>query len=236
MKTEFDIQLFADFTDDDEQSSSVEVEESAEQVTDTDSDVEADTTVDSQADDEPIPQELEGLGESYARAAMKAWKEQQQQSEQTEQPAQEQVPQAPQVDELTQLRQERDQLRAQLQQFQNIPVKQPQAQSQPQVQPQIPQVKAPPIEWTKQNIEKFNEVVYAEAIRISGLTKDDIAGLEFRDDGDEIQERWKYAREYARGTILNNIRQAQERYVAEQTAFLQQHQASMQAYTEFAKS
>ena len=132
---------------------------------------------------------------------------------------------------MTQLRQERDQLRAQLQQFQNVPVQQ--AQSQPQ--PQIPQVKAPPIEWTKQNIEKFNQVVDALALKMSGLTKDDIAGLEFRDDGDELQERWKYSREQAKNDILNNIRQAQERYVAEQTAFLQRHQASMQAYNEFAQ-
>ena len=206
MRTEFDIQLFAE--------EEVAVAENSEEV--------VEQQADSQTEDKPpIPEELEGLEEEYARAAMQEWEEikSQSQPKTQEEETQEEQPPTQQTDEITQLRSQVANLTAQLQQMQQP---QPQSQSQPQ---------KPPL--TKEHLEKFKEAVDAVAMQMTGFSKEDIAGFEFRDDGEAMQESWNYARQIAQSKIINDIQQAQAQYIRNQQHFYQQHLQSVQSYNDF---
>ena len=219
MKTKFDIQRFAE---EEEVTALTEEEQTTETV---------------EEEQESIPEELAGLDESYARDAMKEWKELQAQSqpqEESEPPIETPTQPQPQLtDETTTLRNEITQLKAQLAQMAQSQVQAQPPRQPPTPQPQPPQQQQP--ELTPEMVKRLNAAIEAEAYRMSGLTKDDIASFEFADSDDERITQWNIAKAAAQNRVIGAVQQAQAQYRAQQQRIMQQQQESQRQYDEFAR-
>lgn len=185
---------------------------------------------------EPIPEELGGLDEDIAREAMAemAAMQKEPQGEQeggiepTEQePTGQEPPGTPpppvpyarfkqKNDEAKALKAELEQMKAQLaaRQQQGQPTAQPQPQPPIQQRPSAPP--PPQFQLTPENVRLINQAVQQEALRLSGMTQEDVDSLAYLDDGDEKKSRWAMAQQVARGNILDGIRQAQAQQMQRQ--------------------
>ena len=151
-----------------------------------------------------IPEELSFLDEDIARDAMKEWEELKAEEKVEEKPQEVEQPQPPQTsNETAELRNEVDNLRAQLLQMQQAVMQASQSPQKP------PQPESPKAELTPEDIRMLKKSIDEEALKISGLTKDDIDSFDFADDDDERVERWKYAKELAKNRVLSVVQQAQ---------------------------
>ena len=207
---EFDLQRF---TDDAEQSTSEEVSQ------------------DPQSDEQStIPEELNGLPEEYAREVLAEYEQSQPQEPPAEEPqlepSEEPKPQTPsnilyarfkeKVDEVNQLK---TQL-AGYQRRQQAPAQQPIQQPQFQITPEIS--------------KRINEAIDAEAMALTGMSKDDVASLEYADDDDPRIAQWNQGKSIAQNRVYNAIQQAQVNQQRQAQQFYANHTAAINTYNEFA--
>ena len=155
----------------------------------------AGTSPETLAEETPIPEELGGLGEDYAREAMNEWEE-------TKEDA---PPEEVNVISNTVSREdyqaklnEIEQLKAQLAQRQNQSAPQP-AQSQAFQPPQM--------KITPESSTKLKEAVKAEAMNMTGFSEDDVASLDYADDDDPRLEQWAQAKRIAEYNVFRALNQ-----------------------------
>jgi len=215
---EFDLQRFAE--------DAAPANDSADTQTET-----ADAAQDSAP--EPIPEELGGLPEEYAREVMEQSKPAEENST-LEQPAPAEQPR----DDYQAIIAERDQLKAQLAEYQRqqaqlqqqAQTQQPQQQRQPQ-----PQYQPPQLQITPEVSAKIKTAIEAEAMALAGMSKDDVDSLNWADDDDPRLAQWNQAKDIAKDRIYTAIKQAQAARQQQAQQFLMNHQAAVQTYNEFAK-
>lgn len=187
----------------------------------------------------PIPEELGGLDEEYAREVMSEWAATQsaeeteaERSSQTDktipQPAEE--PPVTREDYQAKIN-EIEQLKAQIATLQN---QQPQTQVQPQ-QPkqQAPQYQ-PQFKLTPEISEKLKTAINAEAMELTGFSDDDVASLEYADNDDPRLDRWAQAKTIATSRVLGAIQQMQQIQQVQAQNFLEEHNTAIDTYNRFA--
>lgn len=173
-----------------------------------------------QTDAEPIPEDLNGLPEEIARETMAEWEQVQAEKVADSTPSdtgrqQGAVP----YDRFKEKVDEANQLKAQLAQYQQRYGQQqpqqpqqgqqvPQQGQQPPQQFQVPQVPLPQIKITPEISKKINLAIEAEAMALSGMTKDDVASLEYAELDDPRVSQWNQAKTFATSNVLNAIQQA----------------------------
>lgn len=219
--------------------------------------------VNEQPEEQPIPAELGGLSEETARAIMaeaggestddKGTKEEEQGNDGdqnadadsdnkqyvTDGVSNQRIPYKrfkEELDRKKELEEQNKQLQAQIEQFKAMqvqPTNQPPAQPTQNVPPQVQQTNQP--RFNKETIAKIDEIVKQQAMQMSGLSQDDIDDMEFMDDDDPRKQSWKAANDYARMNTYAQIQQIQAQRVMQAQRFLQQHDALVNDYNEFAK-
>jgi len=197
---------------------------------------ESETTPGNQPEQPPIPEELSGLPEEYARETMAEW-EQMQTADEPEKPDETPAPEQPQEPPITREQyqaaiNEANQLKAQLAALQR---QQQQVHQQPQ-----PQFQPPQIRFTPENSKRINDAIQAEAMALSGLSADDVASLEYADDDDPRIAQWNQAKSFATNHVYSDIRQEQLAQQQEQIAqqqraqrFYANHVAAINSYSQF---
>lgn len=81
---------------------------------------------------------------------------------------------------------------------------------------------------------KIEAAAKEEAMKMTGMSKEDVDNLEYADDDDTKKQRWHTAVAMGRNMILGQIQQEAQRQQQRQMMFLQQHQQLMQQYQDFA--
>lgn len=203
---EFDLQLFADETADAESESAPENQ--------------PETSTEEQP---PIPDELGGLPEEYARETMAEW-EQMQTADEPEKPDETPAPvEQPQIT--------REQYQAAINELNQL-----KAQIAATQQQQRPQVQTPqqPI-FTPEVSKQINDAINAEAMQLSGMTADDVASLEYADDDDPRIAQWNQAKYFAQNKVYGAIQQSQIQRQQQAQQFYANHAAAIQTYNEFAQ-
>lgn len=244
---EFDLQMFAD--EEAEQS----VETSAE-VENTDVEAGEAEAQEPEEEKEPIPEELDGLPEEAAREVMaEAAKLDEEKAEPESEPQEiddsqitktQQIPYKrfkEKVDESNALKAE---LEAYKKQYGALNNQQP-AQQEPQnfgqpamMQPVMannrPQ-QVPQLNLTPDVIKQIDELKKQEALRMSGLTQDDLDGMEYMEENDPRKQQYEFALKMAENTVMSRIQQAQMEQMRQAEAVLRAHDASVQEYNTFAQ-
>lgn len=208
----------------------------------------------------PIPEELGGLPEDAAREVMaEAAKltEQEGKEEPTEDKGEEDkaiiknqaIPYArwaQKLDENNKLKAELDNYK---QRFGSLDVQQnaqPTQQATPQtvpsqpammkpVAPQQPQQMMPQLNLTPDVMKQIEELKKQEALRMSGLSQEDLDGMEYMEENDPRKTRYQFALKMAENTVMSRIQQAQMEQMRQAEATLRAHDASVQEYNQFAK-
>lgn len=244
---EFDLQMFAD--EEAEQS----VETSAE-VENTDVEAGEVETQEPEEEKEPIPEELDGLPEEAAREVMaEAAKLDEDKAEPESEPQEiddsqitktQQIPYKrfkEKVDESNALKAELEAYKKQYGALNNQqPVQQePQNFGQPaMMQPvmannqprQVPQ-----LNLTPDVMKQIEELKKQEALRMSGLSQEDLDGMEYMEEDDPRKTQYQFALKMAENTVMSRIQQAQMEQMRQAEATLRAHDASVQEYNQFAK-
>ncbi|WP_295155163.1 hypothetical protein [Selenomonas sp. AE3005] len=244
---EFDLQMFAD--EEAEQS----VETSAE-VENTDVEAGEAEAQEPEEEKEPIPEELDGLPEEAAREVMaEAAKLDEEKAEPESEPQEiddsqitktQQIPYKrfkEKVDESNALKAE---LEAYKKQYGALNNQQP-AQQEPQnfgqpamMQPVMannrPQ-QVPQLNLTPDVMKQIEELKKQEALRMSGLTQDDLDGMEYMEENDPRKQQYEFALKMAENTVMSRIQQAQMEQMRQAEAVLRAHDASVQEYNTFAQ-
>ena len=172
---------------------------------------------------EPLPEELSDLDEDIARETMSEWEEMKSEQEPAQEP--EQPPTAFTAEDYQAKVNEVERLKAQLAAYQ-----------QPQQPPTPPQVVQPPqVKITPEISAKLTEAVRAEAMAMTGFSDDDVESLRYADDDDPRSAQWEQAKLIAQSNILNTIRQAQAFQQQRAQSFLNEHNAAISTYNEFAQ-
>ena len=81
---------------------------------------------------------------------------------------------------------------------------------------------------------KIEAAAKEEAMKMTGMSKEDVDNLEYADEDDTKKQRWHTAVAMGRNMILGQIQQEAQRQQQRQIMFLQQHQQLMQQYQDFA--
>ena len=235
----FDLQMFA------------EDEASVDTV---DTEVAADEAGEQEEEKEPIPEELGGLPEEAAREAM-AEAEKLQQKEEEPQEDTGEVSKAEEegivknqaipysrfkqkVDESNALKAELESYKAKYGELNAQPAPQPQ-QSQPaqmnpvQYQP-MPQ-EMPPLNLTPEIVKQIDTLKKQEALRMTGLSQEDLDGMEYMEDTDPRKQQYQFALKMAESNIVSRIQQARVEQAQQAEAFMQAHNASVADYNAFAQ-
>mgnify|MGYP000414487407 CR=1 FL=1 len=182
----------------------------------------------SKEEQEPIPEELDGLGEEYAREVMAEYAQNQPQEELQEQaqPAEEK----PKVEETVPYARfkekvdEANQLKAQLAEYQRQ-----RAQAQPRQQvPQSPQFKITP-----EDSAKINAAIKAEAMALTGFSDDDIASLQYADTDDPRIAQWDQGKNLAQYRVFTALRQAREEQARQEQEIHNDNAAALSYYNDF---
>lgn len=242
---EFDLQMFAEDTE----SSAVDTT-SAEQTADSAETDNADNTeAQEEAEKEPIPEELEGLPEEAAREAMAEAaqiKNGEQEPAETEPDDSkiiktETIPYArfkQKVDEAKALKEELEALKKSSQQAAQQPnmvnfqhPQQQYTQAKQPVQQQMPQ-----LNLTPEVMKQIDELKKQEALRMSGLTQDDLDGMEYMEDDDPRKTQYQFALKMAENAVMSRIQQAQMEQMRQAEALVQAHDASVRDYNAFAQA
>lgn len=252
MSMKFDLQLFAD-----ESAETTEQQDNTTDVTESTASTENEPSEAGEQHDEPIPDELAGVSEETAREIMAEaanTAEEHNDEENTDNTSTEETssaeadsdtkqsddPQLPnqsipygrfkqQVDKVHQLE---EQLKAYQQklnsQQQSVPqqVQQPQQiQQQPPAQPQA--------QFTPEVIDKLKQAATQEAMRMTGMSKDDLDSMEYMDDTDPRKQGWQTAYNLAMTNVYTGIRQAQQQRIVETQKFLSVHNKCVQDFNNF---
>lgn len=238
---EFDLQMFADETTED--NSAVE---------DTSAEVSQDgaESVEEEAK-EPIPEELGGLPEDAAREVMAEAAKMEQGEEESEPeqaaPDDSQIVKSgtipyprfkEKVDESNALK---AQLEAYRQRYGDLKGDNQNQQAQPpaMMKPVAPQQAQPPqmpqLNLTPDLIKQIDELKKQEALRMSGLTQEDLDGMEYMEEDDPRKTQYQFALKMAENTVMSRIQQAQIEQMRQAEAVLRAHDASVQEYNQFAQ-
>lgn len=217
---EFDLQRF-----DDEQVASTEPQPSQETSTE---------------EKPPIPEELGGLDEEYAREVMNKWAATQPAKEsESERSTQKDktIPQPAEEPPIT-----REDYQAKINEIEKLKaqiaaLQSQQPQSQPRQKPlkqQTPQYQPPQFKLTPEISAKLNTAIKAEAIAMTGFSDDIVASLEYADADDPHLEQWSQAKTIATNRVLNAVQQAQQIQQAQAQQFISEHNAAIDTYNRFA--
>ena len=206
--------------------------EDGQPVADTPSEPVAEISTENPATEEqPLPEELNGIPEDIAREALAEWEATKPQEE--PQPETGQVPpeEKPITREDYQAKvKEAEQLRAQLAQYQ-----QQATQTQAQQPRQQRQFQPPQMRITPEVSARINEAIKAEAMALTGMSTDDVASLEYADNDDPRLAQWNQAKSIAQNRVYNAIQQAQVAQQRQAQQFYNNHLAATQTYNEFAQ-
>lgn len=210
---EFDLQRFAD--EDAAQDSAQEISSETQS-----------------AEEKPIPEELNGLPEDIARETLAEWEKSQPAPD--EKPPEETSPPNEEIisrEKYQAALDEAAQLKAQLAQYQQQQAQTPQQPSKPQPQ----QIQQPQLRITPEISAKINQAIDAEAMALTGFSKEQVAELSYADDDDPRLPQWNLAKNIAQNRVYNAIQQTQlaQQYQAQQ--FYNNHVAAINTYNEFAK-
>lgn len=178
---------------------------------------------------QPIPEELDGIPEDIARDAIAEWAQTQATQESTpeEQPISREDYQA----KLAEI----EQLKAQIAQAQSQPQQAP-AQQPVQQQPHIRQpYQLPPIQVTPEFAAKMNEAIKEEAMKLSGMSADEVDSLQFADTDDPRLDQWNQATSLAKMNVLGQLQQARVFHQQQVNQFLRDHDESIQVYNDFTR-
>lgn len=234
---EFDLQMFAD---DEATENNDAVEDTSAEVSDGAESVE-------EEEKEPIPEELDGLPEDAAREVMAevSAKTEQEEPEQSNVPDDSQVVKTgaipyprfkEKVDESNALKAE---LEAYRQRFGDLKSNQQATNTQPaMMKPAAPQQvrqEMPQLNLTPDVIKQIDELKKQEALRMSGLSQEDLDGMEYMEENDPRRAQYQFALKMAENTIANRIQQAQMEQMRQAEAVLRAHDASVQEYNQFAQ-
>ena len=188
-------------------------------------DADPETTAESSPEEqEPIPEELYGIPEDIARETMVEW-EQSKEENKTE-PATEP---APHTEQQPVSREEYEQLKAQLAEYKK------QQQPQVQQQPQLPQYQPPQFKITPENSVKIAEAIKAEALALTGLSKDEVDELDYADDDNPRLAQWKQAQSIATNRVYTALRQMLDEQARTRQQVLIDHAEANQSYGELVK-
>ncbi len=200
----------------------------------------ADVSQETKAEEQPpIPEELSGLPEEYAREVLAEVQPPQPQEEtQTEEPqpepSEEPKQQTPSNIPYARFKEKVDevnQLKAQLAEYQR--------RQQPAPQPQQPQAQQPPFQTPQFQItpeisKKITEAIDAEAMALTGMSKDDVASLEYADDDDPRIAQWKQGKSIAQMQIYTALQQAKINQQQRARQYYEKHSAGVNFYNDFA--
>lgn len=238
---DFDLQMFADEATEDNGA----VEDASAEV----SQEVAEPEPAEEGEKEPIPEELDGLPEDAAREVMAEAAKLEQEKEEPE-PESTNAPDDSQtikngtipyprfkekVDESNALK---AQLEAYQKQFGPLGAQQavPQQVQRPAMMQQTaPQQQIPQFNLTPDVMKQIDELKKQEALRMSGLTQDDIDGIDYMEENDPRKAQYQFALKMAESTVMNRIQQAQMEQMRHAEAVLQAHNASVADYNDFAK-
>ena len=248
---DFDLQIFAE----DEVAEEQTVETAAEE-TATDEPV-AEEAATEPEEKEPIPDELDGLPEDVAREAMaeaaKMRKEEEPKEKQEEDAAEiddsdivknQAIPYPRWKQKVAENAAMKEELESYKKRFgelnatNNVPqgnqnarqtAQQPMATSVPQSRP-MPQM--PQLQLTPDVMKQIEALKKQEALRMSGLTQEDLDGMDYMEENDPRRAQYQFALKMAEGSIMNRIQQAQVEQMRQAEQFLQAHDASVRAYNE----
>lgn len=240
---EFDLQMFAD-----------EATEDNGVVEDTGAEVSQDGVEPEaveEAEKEPIPEELDGLPEDAAREVMAEAAKIEQENEEPE-PESTKAPDDSHVikngtipyPRFKEKVDESNALKAQLEAYQKQygPLGSQQAQNRTQpvmmqpIQMQQPPKQVPQLNLTPEVMRQIDELKKQEALRMSGLSQDDLDGMEYMEENDPRKAQYQFALKMAESTVMERIQQAQRERVRQAEEALQAHNASVMDYNSFAKA
>ena len=129
---------------------------------------------------------------------------------------------------------ENEQLKAELQRLKEQR-QQPPAATQQQATPA--QTQQPPAEQQVRITPEFaatiNNIAYEEALKMSGLTKEEVDVLEFADDNDPKLQAWNAAKQFANTQTWNAVHREFEARRTQQAKVLEMHQQVIGDYTSF---
>lgn len=204
--------------------------EDGQPVADTPSEPTVETSTEAPATEEqPLPEELNGIPEDIAREALAEWEATKPQEE--PQPETGHVPpeEKPITREDYQAKvKEAEQLKAQLAQYQ-------QQQQVPQQPRQPAQVQQPQFRLTPEVSAKIAAAIKAEAMALTNMSADDVANLAYAENDDPHLVQWNQATSIAQNRVYNAIQQAQVAQQRQAQQFYNNHLAATQTYNEFAQ-
>lgn len=205
---EFDLQRFDD-----------------EQPTDTEPETSDDEQSETGADEQQLPEELNGLPEEYARETLAEWE----QIKSTQEPQPESRESAP-IEKPPVTREQYQAVINELNQLKaQFAAMQPKQAQQPQ------QLQPPQLRITPEMSARINEAITAEAMKLSGLTKDDVAKLDYAEEDDPRIAQWNQAKSIAQSNVFSAIRQTQLAQQFQAQRFYNEHTVAMNSYNEFVK-
>lgn len=201
---------------------------------------------------EPIPEELGGLPEDAAREVMaEAAKLEKEENPEPQEPSESDDSEIIKTESIPYARwaqkvKENNELKAKLEAYE----KQTNAQSAPQqetqnfnepamMQPVManrqPSRQMPQLNLTPDVMKQIEDLKKQEALRMSGLTQEDLDGMEYMEENDPRKARYQFALKMADSTIMSRIQQAQMEQMRQAEAVLRAHDASVQEYNQFAE-
>ena len=87
---------------------------------------------------------------------------------------------------------------------------------------------------TPEATRQLNAIVRAQALQLTGLSKEDVDALSYMDDDDPRREQWKTALDIARTQVIDGVYKMQQQRAAYAKHFMQVHNASVADYNAFA--
>ena len=130
---------------------------------------------------------------------------------------------------------ENEQLKAELQRLQDQR-QQPPAATQQQVPPAQTQQQSPAeqqVRITPEFATTINNIAYQEALKMSGLTKEEVEVLEFADESDPKLQAWNAAKQFANTQTWNAVHREFENRRTQQAKVMELHQQIIGDYTSF---
>lgn len=103
----------------------------------------------------------------------------------------------------------------------------------PEVQQQVQKPVIQSFNITPEIAQKIETAAQLEAMKMTGMTKDDIEALTYADDDDPKRTSWQTALSLARSTISNSIVTAAQEQQRRELAFLQEHQKLVDNFNAF---
>lgn len=102
--------------------------------------------------------------------------------------------------------------------------------------PPPPKAPAPQAEmpsFSPEIAKQIDAEVTKQAMQMTGMTKEDIDALDYADDDDAKAKTYRYAKDLARATIIENIQRAARRQQEYTARILENHQKLVNEYNQF---